>query len=390
MIDFPKSAKENLAMMIEIRRELHKHPEIDRNLNKTALLVEGYLNKWGIKYKRYENNGIIADIGRANSTNIIALRADMDALQIIDLKDVDYKSQNEGVMHACGHDAHTAILLGTACILKNIENELNGKIRLIFQPAEETDGGAKEMIAYGALEGAKAIIGLHVEESIDSGVIGVNRGVVHAASNPFKISINGKGSHGASPQDGIDSIYIASKIIDGLQGVVSREISATDSAVITIGKIYGGTAINAICSNVILEGILRTLGSDLRNFTKNRIKDITCMTAAMYRGNAEINFIEGYPSFENDKCLGEWFNKTVIENTDIEVIQIDKPSLGVEDFAYYTQVIPGFFYKLGCRNIAKGIVNPAHGSFFDIDENCLEYGALVQSMIAYEFLKCNA
>lgn len=390
MLDFQKASENTLDMMIDIRRELHKNPEIGRNLPCTAGLVESYLNKWGIQYKRFENNGIIAEFGsKTNVNNIIALRADMDALEVFDLKDVSYKSQNNGYMHACGHDAHTSILLGTASILKNIESELSGRVRLIFQPAEETDGGAKDMIEYGALEGARAIIGLHVEETLDTGVIGVKKGVVSAASNPFTITVSGKGSHGASPQDGVDSIYIASKIIDNLQGVISREIAATESGVITIGKISGGTAMNVICSSVTMQGILRTLGDELRSFSKERIKNIVEMTASMYRGTASIDFVEGYPSYENNSTMVEWFNNFVKNNIDVKVVEIKEPSLGVEDFAYYAQKVPALFYKLGSRNESKGIIHPAHGSYFDIDENCMMYGAMIQSKCAYEFLKNN-
>lgn len=365
------------------------HPEVDRNLNLTANLIENNLNKLNIEYKRFNNNGIIAEFGNKNKDNIIALRADMDALEVFDLKDVPYKSQNPGCMHACGHDAHTSILIGTAAILKEIENDLNGKVRLIFQPAEETDGGAKDMIEYGATNGARGIIGLHVEESLSTGTVGINRGIVNASSNPFKITINGKGSHGASPQDGVDSIHIASKIIDNLQGIISREISATDSAIITVGKISGGTAINAICSNITMSGILRTLGSELRIFMKERMKNIVNMTAKMYRGEAVIEFIEGYPSFSNNNLMVDWFSEIINKDKSVSIVNIKNPSMGVEDFAYYSEKVPALFYKLGCRNEAKGIVHPAHGSYFDIDEECLKYGAMLQSKLAYEFLNNN-
>lgn len=389
MIDFKKAAEDKFEMMLKVRRELHMHPEIDRNLPKTTALIEQYLKKMNIGYKKFENNGIIAEFGQESCSNIVALRADMDALEVFDMKEVPYKSQNNGIMHACGHDAHTSILLGAASILKDIEEELNGRVRLIFQPAEETDGGAKEMIQYGALKEVKAIIGLHVEETLSTGVIGVNRGIVHAASNPFVITVNGKGSHGASPQDGVDSIYIASKIIDNLQGIVSREVAATDSAVITIGKIAGGTAQNAICSSLTMHGILRTLGSELRSFAKERIKSVVEMTANMYRGTAAIDFVEGYPSFKNNAILVEWFGEKIMRTSELKCVELEKPSLGVEDFAYYAEAVPALFYKLGCRNEELGIIHPAHGSYFDIDEACLKYGAMVQSKCVYELLKNN-
>lgn len=389
MIDYLKEADEIFSTLVNIRRELHIHPEVDRNLNSTARLVEDNLTRLGISYTRFENNGIIAEFGSSTNNNIVALRADMDALEVVDLKEVSYKSQTQGYMHACGHDAHTAILIGATTILKKHEKDLKGRVRLIFQPAEETDGGAKDMIGFGALKDVNGIIGLHVDESLPIGTIGVNKGIVHAASNPFEIIIKGVGSHGASPQDGVDSIYIASKIIDGLQGIISREISATESAVITIGKISGGTAPNAICSSVSMQGILRTLGKELRAFSIERMETIVTNIAQMYRGEAKIQFIESYPSFENNDVLADWFFNLVKATPSVNVINVKKPSMGVEDFAYYTEKVPGLFYRLGCRNEAKGITHPAHGSYFDIDEDCLKYGAMLQSKAAFEFLENN-
>lgn len=385
-MNFFKEAKDNLNMMISTRRTLHMNPEIDRDLKNTADLVENCLKELNIHYIRFDNCGIVGEIGFKNN-KIIALRADMDALEVMDLKNVPYKSQIEGRMHACGHDAHTAILLGAAAVLKKYENELDGKVKLIFQPAEETDGGARDMINLGALKGVEAIVGLHVDETLNTGHIGVKRGVVSAASNPFTIKILGKGSHGAHPEDGVDAIYIASKVIDNLQGIISREIAAVNNAVISIGKINGGTAPNAICSSVTMEGIIRTLGKDLRDYTKKRVEDLVKDTASMYRGSAEVQFIESYPSYENDEKLFKWFTNMLYNVSDIVLREELYPSMGVEDFAYYTEHVPGLYYKLGCRNESKGIINPAHGSFFDIDENCLIYGCAVQAMTAYNLLK---
>ncbi|SEF47441.1 amidohydrolase [Caloramator fervidus] len=384
MIDFFKESKDIFSELVYIRRTLHKNPEVDRNLNFTASFVEDYLKKNSIEYKRFDNCGIIAEVGKGE--NIVALRADMDALEIEDLKDVEYKSLKKGYMHACGHDAHTAIQVGAAIILKKHENKLKGRVRFIFQPAEETDGGAKDMINYGALEGVRAIYALHVDEKLHTGTIGIKKGMVAAASNPFKIIVEGKGAHGANPQDGIDSIYIAAKIIDNLQGIVSREISATDSAVITIGKINGGTAPNAVARQVEIEGIVRTIGEELRIFILDRIKEIVNATAKMYRGYAYIDIVESYPSFSNDNALYEKFIKNFSNSGYINLIELEKAEMGVEDFSYYTKIVPGLYYRLGCRNEEKGIINPAHGSYFDIDEECLWIGTAVQCINAFDFL----
>lgn len=385
MINFLEKSREHYGVMVKIRRLLHENPEIDKELPNTSKLVCSFLNDFNIPFQKYENNGIIAEIGKDRS-RIVVLRADMDALEINDLKEVPYKSKVKGYMHACGHDAHTAIQLGAAAVLKEIEEIMPGTVRLIFQPAEETYGGAKDMIGYGALDNVLAVFGLHVDENLKTGSIGVKRGMVAASSNPFKIEIRGKGSHGAYPQDGVDSIFIAAKIIDNLQGIVSREIGATNSAVVTVGKIQGGTAPNAISSHVVMEGIVRTLGKELREFCKSRIADIVNSTASMYRGKAEVNFIEGYPSFFNNEVLYNWFNNLLSKDENFNIIDIIHPTMGVEDFAYYVEKVPGLYYKLGCRNEEKGIIHPAHGGYFDIDEDSMIFGCALQSKCAYEFL----
>lgn len=384
-MDFFNEAKKHFEMMVSIRRRFHMYPEIDRDLTNTSNYIEEFLKSHSISYKRFINNGIVASIGKVQGKKI-ALRADMDALYIQDLKDTPYKSKREGIMHACGHDAHTAILMGVAVVLKGVEDSLNGCVKLIFQPAEETDGGARDMIEFGCLEGVEAIIGLHVDETLDINTIGIKKGVVCAASNPFEIRISGKGAHGAHPDTGIDAIMIAANTINNLQSIVSREISSLDNAVITVGKIQGGTTLNAICSEVIMEGILRTLGNDLRSFCKERIKKVVESTANMYRGEASVSFVEGYPSFSNDDNLYDKFIKMLNKETTPILIDVKKPSLTVEDFAYYTENVPGLYYKLGCKNIKKGIYHPAHGSYFDVDEECMIAGCAVQSMFAYKYL----
>jgi len=382
---FWDESKNLFNLMVKIRRELHSHPEIDRELTFTANLVEKHFKNNNIVFRRFPNNGIIVDIGKSKN-KVIALRADMDALTVQDMKDVPYKSTVSGKMHACGHDAHTAILIAVGILLKKIEDQLEGTVRLIFQPAEETDGGAQDMIEFGCLEGVDAIIGLHVDETTNIGEVALKRGLVCAASNPFTIKVAGKGSHGAYPHDGIDAILTGARIIENLQTIVSREISPVSNAVITIGTINGGTALNAISRTVEMEGILRTVGDGLRKFCKERMTTIAKGTAQMMRGSAEINFVDGYPSFENDSDLAQSFVELVSSLDNILLKEIGFPSMGVEDFAYYTKKVPGLYYKLGCRNEEKGITNPAHGSYFDIDEECMIIGCMLQSTFAYEFL----
>ncbi|MEF9935257.1 MAG: amidohydrolase [Clostridium sp.] len=378
-------SKKYFEKMRKLRREIHMYPEIDRDLPKTCGLVRSELDSLGISYRRYGDLGVIGEIGSGD--NMVGLRADMDALKVNDLKGVEYASKNKGYMHACGHDAHTAIQIGAAHILKELEGELEGRVRFIFQPAEETDGGAIDMINYGALEDVKALFGLHVCEAMPSGAIGVKKGVVAAASNPFKVTIKGKGAHGASPQTGIDSILIAAKVIDNLQSIVSREIHATDSVVISIGIIKGGTATNAIASTVEIEGIIRTLGEDLRNKVIERFKEIIEYTTKAFNASADIVIEESYPSYDNNDDLHDFLEDKLKDEPSINYMTLTRPSMGVEDFAYYAKLVPSLYYRLGCRNEERGIVNPAHGSYFDIDEHCLVYGAAVQAMCAVEYLK---
>lgn len=386
MINFFEEAKKLQNQLVEYRRFLHMHPELDRNLLITSNYVEEILKQYNIQYNRFENSGIIAEIGHGSAA--IALRADMDALTVEDKKNSPYKSLNSGVMHACGHDAHTSILLGAAILLKRYEKHLNGKVRFIFQPAEETDGGAKDMIEYGAINNVKCVIGLHVEETLNTGTIGIKHGVVNAASNPFELVIFGKGAHGAHPEDGIDPIVIGSNLVNNLQTIISREISPLSSAVITIGTFNAGTAQNAIAEFAKITGIIRTLGKETREFVIARFKEIVNSIIKMYRGKYDLNIIDGYPSFNNDdnliRLLYDISNKY---SNYFNLEEIEFPSMGVEDFAYYTQHVPGLYYKLGCRNEEKGIVHPAHGSYFDIDEECLWIGCGMQSTLAYTLLK---
>jgi len=374
--------------LIEIRRDLHENPELGFNLFRTSQKVKDFLSAEGIEYYEVAQTGICAIIrGRGEKT--IALRADMDALPLQDKKICSYSSKTLGKMHACGHDAHTTILLGTAKILNSMKDELLGNVKLFFEPAEETTGGSPLMIKEGVLEqpNVDAVIGLHVEEWLEAGTVGLKRGVAYAASNPFTIKIIGKGGHGASPHMTIDPIVIASNVIVCLQNIVSREIPPTDPAVITIGSIHGGTAQNIIPEEVIISGIIRTMKSEHREYIKNRLVQVVEGIVTSMRGKCEIVIEESYPCLYNNDDLAELFEKKAGEVIGEEnVYKLDQPTMGVESFAYFSNERPALFYFLGCGNVQKGIVNPAHGSLFDIDERCLSIGVAMQCKLAYEFL----
>jgi amidohydrolase len=314
----------------------------------------------------------------------------MDALPMEEKNTFDYASKYPGKMHACGHDAHTTILMGAAKILNSIKDDLNGNIKLFFEPAEETTGGAKLMIEDGVLEEpyVDGVIGLHVEETMEVGNIGIKRGVVNAASNPFSIKIKGKGGHGAHPNTTIDPVVMASNLILALQSIVSREIPPTDPAVITIGSIHGGTAPNIIPEEVNLSGIIRTMKKEHREYVKRRVIEVTEGIAGSMRGKCEITIDESYPCLYNDDKMVDMLKdsaKEIIGDEHVEALQA--PSMGVESFAYFSMERPAVFYFLGSGNEKKGIVNPAHGSLFDIDEDCLPIGVAIQCRAAVEFLK---
>lgn len=385
-MDFLKKAQEIKQELIELRRDFHKDPELGFELYKTSEKVKSFLEREGIEYYECAKTGICATIkGRGEKT--VALRADMDALPILEKNCCVYKSKNNGLMHACGHDAHTSMVLGAAKILNSIKDSLNGNIKLLFEPAEETTGGSRVMINEGALENVDGVIGLHVEEWLEVGKIGVKKGVVNAASNPFTIKIMGKGGHGAAPQYTVDPILIASSVISNLQSIISRELPPTDAGVITIGSIHGGTAQNIIPGEVVLKGIIRTVRTEHREYVKLRFKQIVEGIVYSMRGNCEIEIEESYPCLYNDDEMTEILinsaNK-VIGNQNVEKLQA--PSMGVESFAYFAMEKPAVFYYLGCGNKEKGIIYPAHSDRFDIDEECLTIGTAIHCQGVFDFL----
>lgn len=388
-IDFLKDAKAIEEEIIAIRRDLHEHPELGFEEYRTNEKIRKFLDKENIPYKVVAKTGICAIIHGKNHGKTVALRGDIDGLPLNDRKKVPYKSKIQGKMHGCGHDAHTAILMGVAKILNAHKEEFHGNVKLFFEPAEETVGGAKFMIEEGVLENpyVDACFGLHVAENIDVGKIGLRYGVFNAASNPFTIKIKGKGGHGAHPNDTIDPIIIASHVALALQTIVSREMLPASPAVVTIGAFNGGTAQNIIPEEVTLKGIIRTMTSEDREMAKRRLVEITEGICSSMRGNAEIEIEESYPClYNNDDILNyvKESSKKILGEDSIEMLQY--PSMGVESFAYFSNERPSAFYFLGVRNASKGIVNSAHGSLFDIDESALAYGVALQALNAFNYL----
>lgn len=378
--------------LIEVRRTLHQYPELGFEETNTSKFIKEFLTKEGIEFKEFAGTGVCGIIkGTKEGINnkVIGLRADIDGLPMQDKKSCSYASKINGKMHACGHDGHTTILLGAAKLLNKNKDKFNGTVKLIFEPAEETTGGAKVMIAEGVLKdpAVDVMCGLHVEEILDAGMIMVKRGTVNAASNPFTITIKGSGGHGAYPDTAVDPIVIASHVVTSLQSIVSREIKPVNPAVVTIGSIHGGTAQNIIPSEVKLGGIIRTMTNEDREFAKRRLKEIVNGICTTFRGSAEIEIEESYPCLYNDDNMVEILEASAKNIIGSENVKVQKnPKLGVESFAYFANEVPSVFYFLGIRNEEKGIIHSAHNSLFDIDEDALPIGVAIQCEVAINYL----
>lgn len=377
---FLKNSKKFENWIINARRELHKYPELDFELPQTVKIITKFLDEMNIPYKTgVGKSGIVAELSGKNKNITIALRADIDALPITEKTDCEFISRNIGKMHACGHDAHTAVLLGTAGILSENRENLPCNVRFLFQPAEETSGGAVPMINDGCLQEVDAVFGLHVNPLIEAGKIGIKYGAMNASSTGLYLKITGKSCHGAYPSEGIDAIVAAAQVISSIQSVVSRNIDSRDSVVISFGKIIGGEKENIIAQEVLCYGTMRTLSDETKKKAKERLKTVVEMVSGAYGAVGEINFHDSYTALINhdeyvdiikensEKFLGN-------ENVVIKVF----PDMGVEDFAYYLKEVPGAFYTLGVGNKEKGITAPLHNDKFMIDESALLIGAELQ------------
>ena len=385
-------AKAKFASVVATRRYLHQHPELSYHEVETGKFIAAALNKLNIPHTHgIAENGVVAIIeGKNPHKKTIALRADFDALPITEKNEVEYKSKNAGVMHACGHDAHTASLLGAAEILFEMRNAFEGTIKLIFQPAEErTPGGASIMIAEGVLENPspEIIIGQHVHPPLSAGKVGLKSGVYMASSDELFLTVHGKGGHGATPNECIDPILIASHIIVALQQIVSRRSDPTMPTVLTLGKINSrGGATNVIPSAVDIEGTFRTLNEKWRAEAKIIMRDMAQSIATAMGGSCEFRIEHGYPFLVNDDKLTAQVKK-FMQNYLGEDNVVDLPlRMTSEDFAYYSQRIPACFYRLGTGNKALGITSNLHTDTFNIDESALEVSVGMMAWLAISYL----
>ena len=391
MITFLEEANRIKDELITIRRDLHEHPELGFEEKRTSEKIKEFLTKEGIPYVEVAKTGVCGIIKgeKKDNNRVIGLRADMDALPIQDKKVCSYSSKVPGKMHACGHDAHTTILLGVARILNKNKRLFGGCVKLFFEPAEETVGGAPFMIKEGVLENPRvdAIVGLHVTEDLDYGKIRIKSGVVNAASNPYKIKIKGRGGHGAAPHTTIDPIVIASNVVMSLQNIVSREIAPVNPSVITVGSINGGTAQNVIPEEVEITGIIRTLTKEDREYVVRRFKELVTGICRGMRGECDIYIEEGYPCLYNNATMVERVKYVGKELLGVEnVVEQKHPSMGVESFAFFAMERTSAFYYLGTGNRTKGTDKAAHSNLFDIDEDAIPLGVAMQCGIAYDYL----
>lgn len=379
------------------RRHLHENPELSNEEFKTAKYVESQLKKFGFKpQKGVAKTGVVALLKGGLPGPTIAIRADMDALPIFEETGLKFKSKNKGVMHACGHDFHTSILLGVAKLLSEMKEEIPGKIKFIFQPAEEAPSGqivgARLMVDEGVLKNpdVEAIFGLHVGSDIDVGSLGYASGPFMASSDLFTITIKGKRSHGAYPWKGIDAILVASEVVTSLQSIVSRRIDARKPVVITVGKINGGENFNIIADEVILEGTVRTLDPDAHAKVPLIMKELLDGITSAHGANYELSYTRGAPVTVNDPELTSDSVPSLENTTGIDSVHIITPTMGAEDFAWFANEIPAFYFDLGVRNESEGKIHGVHTAFFNPDEKALEIGVRVMSNVVVDYLRNNA
>lgn len=384
-------AEQHLAETVAIRRHLHAHPELSFQETETSAFVCSKLDEWGIAYKAgYVNTGIVAHIrGKNPESKVIALRADLDALPITEANDVPYRSTNDGVMHACGHDVHTSCLLGAARILHELRDEWSGTVKLIFQPGEERlPGGASLMIKEGALDTppASAILAQHVFPDLEVGKVGFRPGMYMASTDELYLTVIGKGGHAALPHTLIDPVLITAHILTALQHVVSRKARPGVPSVLSFGKMIANGATNVIPDKVELEGTFRTMDEEWRAAAHRIMVETAEHIAQSMGGRCEFRVEKGYPFLVNDEELTMRSKQAAISYMGADnVVDLDMRMTG-EDFSYYSQLMPACFYRLGTRNTAKGITSGLHTSTFNVDERSLQIGTGLMAWLAVKEL----
>lgn len=378
--------------VVEIRRHFHAHPELSMQEFNTSSFIKNELAKIGLEcIADMAGTGVVAEIcGKNPGIKMVALRADMDALPITEELQRSYTSQHKGVMHACGHDAHMASLLGAAKILHALRNEFEGSVRLIFQPSEESyEGGASQMIGEGVLENPRpaAVLGQHVFPDLPAGKVGVRGGNYMASTDEIYLTVKGKGGHAATPHLVVDPIVMAAHIIVALQQIVSRRAKPFVPSVLSFGRIIGEGRTNVIPDKVTIDGTFRTFDEEWRNEAHRLIAEMAETIARSMGGNCKVEINKGYPFLVNDENLAGKFRLWAGEYLGSDNVKELDLTMGSEDFAYFSQITPSLFYRLGTRNEAKGIVSNVHTSTFDIDEDALLTGMGLMAYLAIKQLE---
>ena len=380
------------SAIIKMRRKIHSEPELSFKEFKTSEYIAEKLRAMGIKVKRHVGGtGVVGILEGKKKGKVVALRADMDALPVTEEVDVPFKSKNVGVMHACGHDTHVAMLLGAATLLSKHKSELCGTVKFLFQPAEEDGGrgGAKPMIEAGVMKNPKVdyVFGLHIWSERPSKTFGIRAGPFMATPDGFEIKILGKGGHGSRPDQTIDPIFVSAQLINALQSVSSRVVNPLRPFVLSVCSIHSGTADNVIPSEAVLEGTIRTLDERTRSLAKKSVRQITNEICKAFGAKYVLEFVKDpYPITYNDEKVTKRAMAVLKEIKGTKTMEIDM-LLGAEDFARFLQKAPGAFYFIGTRNEKKGCTAPNHSSKFKVDEDVLKYGALSLASLALEFGK---
>ncbi|MFK0523421.1 M20 family metallopeptidase [Paenibacillus illinoisensis] len=374
--------------MVEWRRHLHRNPEVSFHEEKTSSFVADMLESFGVEVKRHVGgHGVIGTIRGDKPGPVVMLRADMDALPIQDEKDVEYASQKAGAMHACGHDGHVSILLGTALYFSKHKADIQGEIRFLFQPAEELlPGGAVKVIADGALEGVDVIYGIHLWTPLPVGVAASKEGPLMAAADDFYIEIKGKGGHGGMPQSTVDSLVAGSALVMQLQTIVSRSVDPLRPAVLTIGTMQAGSAQNVIAESCKMSGTVRTFDEETRAEMKERVHRIVSQTGGAYGAQTEVNYIMGYPPVVNDKQETDRFFRKAVQVFGDEQVHTSPMLMPAEDFAYYLQQVPGCFMFVGAGNPDKDAIYPHHHPKFDFDEDAMQHAVKLFIAMATDYM----
>ena len=388
-VDLKKEALALAPAWRELFYTIHRHPELGCREHDTAALIRRRLEELGIPYTPMADTGTMAVIQGAKPGRTIGFRADIDALPITEDTALPYASQCPGVMHACGHDLHTAALLGAAELLWKRREALCGAVKLFFQPDEEGDGGAARMIGAGCMEDphVDAMLCCHVDSSIPTGTLSTRSGPACAASNPFTVTLRGRGSHGAKPHLGTDVIVAGAQIVTALQTISSRRVSPTEPVVVTVGSFRAGEAGNVLPEEARFSGMIRTMSSEAREQVKADFRGIITGIAAAMGVEAEIEMVDGYPCCYNDRAITELVKGAAAKVLGAEnILEQEAPTLGTDDFGYFSALVPGCYYYIGVGNEAKGWTYPNHNPHFVVDPDALPLAAAVEAQAALDFL----